>query len=682
MSTENTESDVVQEASDTSEDGFVDRENFLLETVRLNALKDWLSDWYDADYSWEGLKEKPWTAPDPDHPAQGTLSNLQEYWRYPSNTEALNLLELISEKEVSFIFPPSIKELELRGAQFDGLAVSEKITYLRSKKLTDDQLIKLELLVKYNGALWHVAHLPVFDRDGEEIDHIGIDNHWLTERGQIELFGNRLKSSSPQSTPIYEEGDSPAPETLAQLKGCVIRHTEPTSMADDDTDLHTSTKLGGDHTHALFYSDINWSQATFISGSTFENAFFFGDVTMNDATFKTTDFKTSIFGGDCSFSSVIFEDDAFFMEAIFLGYVSFMWAKFNGPADFEGITVAGVSQFDDAAFSNTIIFSHSIFIEEFSFQATAAPLVETQDKRRMLSQALFKDVTFLGVANFENRLFTEEINFSRASFYEGSRFYNCTFHPNLTFTPSHFHALSKTMSVDLDEAGSSDQSRQKDPQYINISDRPKGFKDLILHQRKQSLASVFMPGWFENLEHDFRNLKDFMGKLSATTERQDFHALELSARMRRTDKAVTVFEKCIGYFYKIASDFGRNTVRPLIGIALVFIVSVFGTALMADSLETGETSPCLFAMSGDHCDFVFIPKTDSREAGMWREIIAENAQRTLFPIFKVKTDFTLSGEITAAYPLRSTFLTLLQAGFSIVLIFLFLLTIKRRFQMS
>ena len=661
------ETEFFQEPSDGQ---FRAREDNLLETVRDNARKDWVLRWYAEDFSWDGLVDQEWFAPDPDNPGRSIKRTLQDYWRVPTETEVKLLYESIKDGRLNFTYPKNCR------------SEAKKKKFLSERPLSDEALIALDLLIQVGGRYWHVAHAPIYDEAGNIISSYDQNIMWFKNSGQSELFDLRAEKSRPQVPRHAPSVNSQSKQSLAQFSGCQFRFLSVRAAPQTrDTEQHRKdSSFGAQFDWALFQSEVIWSDVNFLRGSSFEDACFVSHARFEYSKFKEISFMDSVFLDEATFTDAEFEGDSFFDAMFILGYASFIDTTFHGTASFDSVKMCGVVHFDGTFFKDTILFSDCIFIEDFSFEAVAAPLVESTDKRRMLLQSLFKDTVFLSEANFQNRLFTEQVDFSRASFYDRAKFYNCTFHPNVTFTPSRFHTLAKTNSVTFDRLGNPLDPSKKVTR-VNVAGCPEGMEALIENKRQQTLSATKSSGWFEDREQDFRNLKDHMGKLSATTERQDFHALEIAARMRRAT-GVTPFEKFIGRFYQLASNYGRNPIRPLIGIAAIFIISVFGTGLLADRLQTGPSAPCLFAWSQPNCEFAVLPNSESQESRIWKEIIAQNAQRTVFPVFRVKSEFGTTKEVEARFPLMSTGLTLLQTGLSIALIFLFLLTIKRRFQMS
>ena len=645
-------------------------EDMLLANLRDNARKSWILRWYAEDFSWEGLANRDWFAPDPDNPGDSIKRTLQDYWRIPSAAEVKLLYDIIEAGTLNVTYPRRCT------------SKVKKKNFLLERPLSDEALLALDLLIEVDGRYWHAAHTPIYDQAGKTISTYDQNIFWFQNDGQIELFELRAMESQPQTPRHSPSIDNQSKQSLAQFTGCQFRFinvkAEPDTRGTDNQ--RQNSAFGAQFDWALFQKEIIWNDVDFLIGTSFQDACFISDARFEYSNFKEISFMDSVFLDEATFNDVEFEGDSFFDGTFIIGYTSFIDATFQGTASFDSVKMCGVVQFDGAFFKDTILFSDCLFVEEFSFEAVAAPLVESTDKRRMLLQTLFKDTVFLSEASFQNRLFTEQVDFSRASFYDRAKFYNCTFHPNVTFTPSKFHTLLKKNSVTFDRRGD-----PLDPAHsatrVNVAECPDGMEALIENKRRQTLNASGSSGWYGDREQDFRNLKDHMGKLSATTERQDFHALEIAARMRRTT-GVTLFEKIIGRFYKVASNYGRDPIRPLIGIAAIFVISVLGTGLMADRLQTGPSAPCLFAWSQPQCEFVILPSSGTQESRIWKEVIAQNAQRTVFPVFRIKSEFNTTKDVETRFPLISTTLTLIQTGLSVVLIFLFLLTIKRRFQMS
>ena len=645
-----------------------------LSEIGESALRSWLKGWYSQDFSWESLKRVEWRAPSRDNPNETETLSLQDYWRFPSIAEARRLLDLTKEGVMEVNLPPERRpQRSLNDSQW-GAAV-------RSLRLSDDELMALGLLLEYEGRLWHVAHLPVFGEDGSPTA-IAAESFWLKEKNYRELFAQRIQDSKPQR---IQDGDADlGPQTIAQFQGVQFRYGLPFSKGVGGQIAKPSYVYCKD---ALFYSRQDWSRTRLGKQSNFANTIFLAEVDLSFSQVDSCELYRSIFCGAVQFVRANFVNDADFDMVQFLSFATFTEAVFNGAAQFSKALFCQVAEFSEIDFKSSLFFSNAMFVDDAMFSAKAEALSNDKEvpKRTML-QAKFTDVLFFGYAEFDNKLFTDEVDFARTAFFERAKFYNCTFHPNTTFTPSRFFAVLNKPSFEwLSESNGSQNQEQVLNKVIRISlgDYAEGLRELIEVQIGQRTSKENDEGWFENLEQDFRNLKDAMDRLSATSEKQDFHALELSARLRRSDGTVTILDKMVGYFFRYASDFGRNAARPLLGILMVFLSSLLFSGLMAEGVSSPtKEKPCIFVFSGPHCEFSPLPEHSSPEGLIWRQLIADSAQKTVFPVFRLKSDLAISQKIDQTFPLRSTALRLLQSGFSISFLFLFLLTIRRRFQLG
>jgi uncharacterized protein YjbI with pentapeptide repeats len=141
----------------------------------------------------------------------------------------------------------------------------------------------------------------------------------------------------------------------------------------------------------------------------FDEATFLGDATFTSATFeRQASFTKAVFNGEPNFDSVTFECDAVFTGAHFLSerdWASFWEAQFHRDALFNGMDSHG--QFH---FGLTTIVGDATF-EGGRFRAKA-----TFDPTVFLGQADFCEVTFDGIANFNDSQFAMPPDFSRAIF--------------------------------------------------------------------------------------------------------------------------------------------------------------------------------------------------------------------------------------------------------------------------
>ena len=157
-----------------------------------------------------------------------------------------------------------------------------------------------------------------------------------------------------------------------------------------------------------------------------------------------------------------------------------------------------------------------------------------------------------------------------------------------------------------------------------------------------------------------------MAGIGSRTEEQRFYALELKARQARTDKDVKPGEKLFAPLYGAFSDYGQSLRRPIIWIAGIWIAF----ALVYGSLSLSLPAPALFAA----------PALE-RAAGP----LVYSAEMTLAPIANPNRHHPWAQDLAERQDWRSPAFAatrLLHRVLALPLLFLFLLTLRRRFQIS
>jgi uncharacterized protein YjbI with pentapeptide repeats len=283
----------------------------------------WLSDWSEADYSWDGLGR------------QKILSNgktLQDYWRRDPAT---------------------------------------------GEDRTDAALASAGELVLSEGRWWHIAHLP--RRHAAEaswkadLDH----ENWgaldrlvfarLVAAADVEAEGPAILDGATFRLPDYVS----SPVKLLRLScrgawvicGGFLGHdfAEDANFAgatlDGDFLCEAVTFLG--HVHfqrATFLGDADLGGATFLGDTSFAEASFHADASFFGACFqRRVDFMFATFHDSSTFESASFAE-VYFTHTSFRSNVDFTSAVFSSRAKISGLFDAHV-RFDDAVFEKSLIFS-------------------------------------------------------------------------------------------------------------------------------------------------------------------------------------------------------------------------------------------------------------------------------------------------------------------------------------
>lgn len=164
---------------------------------------------------------------------------------------------------------------------------------------------------------------------------------------------------------------------------------------------------------------LNISKSIDFSNTTFNGEFFINNSNMggvldfNEAKFMNkSNFKSSIFNSDVEFKNTKFIKNAYFNDALFLGgECDFSNAVFSKDALFKNISFEGLAKFEEANFKGNAEFSDSKFKSMALFASS------------VFRDALFDGSTFEFDADFYNVTFdSANCNFDRAVFTEDALF--------------------------------------------------------------------------------------------------------------------------------------------------------------------------------------------------------------------------------------------------------------------
>ena len=188
----------------------------------------------------------------------------------------------------------------------------------------------------------------------------------------------------------------------------------------------------GNFSSAKFYSNADFSEATFTQTANFNCAAFTQTADFSRAAFtQTADFNWATFAQNADFSRAAFTQTADFRWATFAQNADFSWATFTHTADFSWATFTQNANFRGAAFTQNADFSWATFAHNADFSCA----------------------TFTQNADFHGASFTQNTNFSRATFsasspkfVETSEVSEQTFRARFATLPKNQRAYSFTVS--------------------------------------------------------------------------------------------------------------------------------------------------------------------------------------------------------------------------------------------
>jgi hypothetical protein len=311
--------------------------------------------WFEADYSWEGLKARP---------VYG-FTSIQDYWRViPKTGRFRSDIELIASGEL--------------------ITVDGQKTY-------------------------HLAHLPLLYEDGSTT--IKTSDGEATHKRMMSMIYRHLHSTNDHANldGIVVAGFFDA--SISEVK-------KPFRASFSDAFFCQETNFGKasfngktDFTSATFISDADFFGSNFYADADFSFAIFMAEVDLSAATFDADAifhqtkfnsgviFRNATFSSHAGFSSTTFENNACFQEAAFNSKVSFEGAKFIIGADFSYTTFNEDADFNSVSFCKQLSFTYGRFRGRASFRGLAFP-EKPADHHQAFFNTSFHDLTDFSGAGF------------------------------------------------------------------------------------------------------------------------------------------------------------------------------------------------------------------------------------------------------------------------------------------
>lgn len=603
---------------------------------------EWWDRWWLSDYSWNGLARRGLGGGFATVGPRGLFGeeSLQEYWRHDPKT---------------------------------------------GRRRTDDEMRAVgELIPGVDQELWHLAHVPL---------------KWKEERHAKLGWGPELNAR------LYDilllrlascrEGHGNL-DGRTQFSGVVLNRSlqlvtanlqdggpRPLYLSCDHAWLRSLFGLGITITGDLNLSDSFISETTSFSRATFE-----GDLICESVRF----------GGDAHFDTASFKGDLVFTEAFALKMLKFDHAHFYRNASFERAVVKGLSSFDRGKFNQLADFTEASFGQDVAFVGAEFSGKVDFFASRFMRKATFNATRFTGVSDFSLCSFEdipifsavkieENIRFERAKFLQGAffdrilswgrtptacsrTFFDATAAGSLTFdgSPPPFLGafnglhLERGALLSFDDPGTKATLASFSEQLSTIKDAKEnasGSKEKLTPDQANRLL--------DDLASGCRVLKKYFESQGDRERSQRFFRLELEARMKSDE--VGRLDRLIFWAYRRSSDYGASIGRPLLGLFLAFV----GFALFYWAIAALWFAPTavfdwkLFVGSFDFSLRQTVPfvATDMR---------AENAG------FNMRKILLGDGDRWQHLLLRCV--TVLQTTFSLAMIFLSGLAIRRRFKMD
>lgn len=365
----------------------------------------------------------------------------------------------------------------------------------------------------------------------------------------------------------------------------------------------------------------------------------FHDLNLRSQYFKNpinAAFKQCIFTGQTWFSNAVFIDEANFFLASFIGETNFYQAIINGHADFNETNFVEDVYFGGARFNNEAHFNVANFTGEANFIQTTFMYYADFDETSFGKTLEIHWAKFESFASFRYIKWPAPINWRKA--FDRTRFYEL-----VDFTGSDFKAFSAFDGIILDKGVRFDR-----PKSEQAADKQFEFELATAKSDGETIEPL------QELEAGCRILKQEMAKQSDKNREQLLYKYELRSRAAQLNWRNP--ELWASKLYKWSSDYGMSIVRPL-GF-LLLLTGVFALLYyMLGGHFTGDIT------TFNLCEPNFVEAMTFS----WNRTFAFAA---IGKMVQPEGQFGLQ------------FLATIQSALSLVLLFLFALAVRRRFQIS
>ena len=478
---------------------------------------------------------------------------------------------------------------------------------------------------------------------------------------------------------------------------------------------------------AIFSGDARFDSATFSGTAGFDSATFSGTAGFDSATFSgVAGFDSANFSGTAGFDSATFSGTASFESATFSSHASFDSGDFAGYASFDDVKFLGSATLRSTTFSGDVSLSAAVFSRDVTFRGARFLGVAEFGIATFSGYASFEDVSFFGNARFEGVIFKAPTLFS-GLFQGGARFESAVFEGVTTFFakiaaperdfPKAFYGARFAGIADFSGAVGEGQGGRLAAAFAEaqfekaliLTDGLDGrqgqafHKALLAKTRDAAEGEKARNAAFATLESGCRVVKIAMGKARDEVREQAYYRLQLRARQQRSD--IGRWERAFGWLYGWASDYGSSFSRPLVlllAMTVAFGLLYWGLGVFGSAATVW--CPALLALA-----FAGIGRSAAKEGAdeaaltgfligqgtivlliaglLGGDPVWQGQKMALSAVFRPFA--TLAEQASKGGPawveaakLGLHLITTVQSLLSGVLIFLFGLAVKRRFQIS
>lgn len=290
-------------------------------------------------------------------------------------------------------------------------------------------------------------------------------------------------------------------------------------------------------------------------------------------------------------------------------------------------TASGSILMEEVRFSGPIVLSGGETPNTFSGVVDIS--CSTNGENRWIKAADFRRSVFEQGLNLTNRKFDGTLNFTGAVFHGPLLMHGTEIHQDTRFSRTKFDWSSWVRQMKSDE-------------------------------KKDAYA---------DLSSSFRTLRQAMEANHAHSEVANFHTLQLRTRNHLIHGAADIFERVVGNFYHLIGNYGTSFVRPLVGLFALWLATIlFYILALGDRARISDIADA--AMSTTLRPFLTFSPIYGRDAGSLEDSVC------------LSNGFEIIRYLGTRYEFAFAFASLLQSVLSLAFLFLFLLAIRRKYQLS
>ncbi len=388
---------------------------------------------------------------------------------------------------------------------------------------------------------------------------------------------------------------------------------------------------------------------------------------------QPTSVKELVHDVELDLSLLFFPEEVNFSDMSFTGFASYVGCLFKKGASFENVKFLSGANFSDTSFLgskyDTVSFSNATFSKTAFFTKTQFLI------RAKFRSSVFQEEAYFSGAKFicRDSIFPLKVDYRNSKFCMDAEFDEAHFEHKVGFVGAQFlHDTDFRKSVFLDEVSFDNAIFKAETTFKSASFfAAPTFHETELHQNTSFEDTQFKRCKTDDDYRAYRTLKQHMNKVHARLEEGGFFALEQRTRRNLDSKNWHTFSEnwfniIVSYFYDCFSEYGQNTMRPVLWFAGAIFVFIL-TYAWVDAVLLDDFAAKSSTMSNNVDGSPWLASLPSAMG-----LSLQNALKP-WSFFEAKPLFSHNNGWIALF-------SFIQSFFSAALITLWLLAIRRRFQ--